>query len=660
MADSVISILIQGKEQVTKEIKKVNQSLTGLRSAALKVSGALAAAIGVKELVAGIIRTNMEFDKLEAQLATFSDSAADAAGAMKLIQQITSETPFQLNEVTQAFTRMLSLGLTPTRAALKAFGDVAAGSGKSLIQFTEAVADAAVGEFERLKEFGIKASKQGDQVDLVFKGVTRSVKFNATEIQKALEDIGRTEFAGAMERQMNTMEGALSNMKDQFALLARAIGQSGLNEIIISFAKTMRGWANSVLENKKQIQLAFIAIGMAVHKTFATIKYLGTQAFNGVMIIAGSAADQINKVWNSVISAIIKSYNKIAELTPGLEKVNKQMGQLNTTLGADAIQAARTATENYKKEMKAIDETANARADAVISTKQEITSVEELEEKMLAEQAALAKANAERRKQLELQKRQEEFRKKEKQHIDAFNQYVANIEKATRSNQYYVRGQERQLEVIAALEEASKARGRALTEEEKQIVRRAVVQRQTSDAAREAFDKEQEAAKAAAEKTTEYWKNAAQSMQGAMSNFFFDAMQGRMNDLVGSFKSMIDRMVADMLSSQLMDFMFGNFASTGKVGGFLGSMFRANGGPVEAGKPYIVGEQGPEMIVPKFSGTVLDTQSTANAMSQGGNTANINIYAQDSQDVRRTLEKERRWLAELLNGTNATFNLRTA
>ena len=43
---------------------------------------------------------------------------------------------------------------------------------------------------------------------------------------------------------------------------------------------------------------------------------------------------------------------------------------------------------------------------------------------------------------------------------------------------------------------------------------------------------------------------------------------------------------------------------------------RANGGPVTAGKPYIVGERGPEMIIPRSSGTVLPNGA-------GGVTVNV-------------------------------------
>ena len=43
----------------------------------------------------------------------------------------------------------------------------------------------------------------------------------------------------------------------------------------------------------------------------------------------------------------------------------------------------------------------------------------------------------------------------------------------------------------------------------------------------------------------------------------------------------------------------------GGIGGALGGLFRAEGGPVTGGQPYIVGEKGPELMVPRTSGTVL-------------------------------------------------------
>lgn len=50
-----------------------------------------------------------------------------------------------------------------------------------------------------------------------------------------------------------------------------------------------------------------------------------------------------------------------------------------------------------------------------------------------------------------------------------------------------------------------------------------------------------------------------------------------------------------------------------------GVQFRAAGGPVSAGSPYVVGEAGPELFVPKGSGSIVPNDKL------GGNTYNINV-----------------------------------
>lgn len=57
----------------------------------------------------------------------------------------------------------------------------------------------------------------------------------------------------------------------------------------------------------------------------------------------------------------------------------------------------------------------------------------------------------------------------------------------------------------------------------------------------------------------------------------------------------------------------------GLVGGLLGLPGRATGGPVSAGRAYMVGERGPEMFVPTAAGRV-----EANA-GQGGRMVNITV-----------------------------------
>lgn len=51
-------------------------------------------------------------------------------------------------------------------------------------------------------------------------------------------------------------------------------------------------------------------------------------------------------------------------------------------------------------------------------------------------------------------------------------------------------------------------------------------------------------------------------------------------------------------------------------GGGFSSLFRASGGPVQARKPYIVGEQGPELFLPERSGNILSASRTTNAFTR--------------------------------------------
>lgn len=107
---------------------------------------------------------------------------------------------------------------------------------------------------------------------------------------------------------------------------------------------------------------------------------------------------------------------------------------------------------------------------------------------------------------------------------------------------------------------------------------------------------------------TEFTKEAARNMQDAMADGFFDIMQGKFGDMATSFKQTIDRMVANLLASQLMNFLTGDFGKTGNLGGWLGGLIdgmRAEGGPVAAGSAYLVGERGPELFLPRQSGTII-------------------------------------------------------
>jgi hypothetical protein len=85
---------------------------------------------------------------------------------------------------------------------------------------------------------------------------------------------------------------------------------------------------------------------------------------------------------------------------------------------------------------------------------------------------------------------------------------------------------------------------------------------------------------------------------------------------------------------------------TGPIMGLFGL---AKGGPAKAGQPYIVGEEGPELFVPKNSGTVVPNHALGNmsggpGMGMGGQQVTYNINAVDTQSFQQALARDPEFL----------------
>ncbi len=257
------------------------RSASKLSSAAKLFGGALAAA-GIFGLAANVAKASAEFQSLNASLKVATGSTAAAAAAFNEIKQFAVETPYQLNQVVEGFLKLKNLGLDPSMASLRSYGNTAASMGKSLNQMIEAVADASTMEFERLKEFGIKAKQQKDTVTFTFQGVATTVKKNSEEIQQYLINIGNTQFAGAMDEQMKTLNGQFSNLKDSIDNFYVTLGNAGAANF---FAQAMNAASNAVvyLTNNldkilRAIEVTLVAVAGMAAAFLAFRAALGVQA----------------------------------------------------------------------------------------------------------------------------------------------------------------------------------------------------------------------------------------------------------------------------------------------------------------------------------------------------------------------------------------------
>jgi len=86
----------------------------------------------------------------------------------------------------------------------------------------------------------------------------------------------------------------------------------------------------------------------------------------------------------------------------------------------------------------------------------------------------------------------------------------------------------------------------------------------------------------------------------------------------------------------------------------IGLPGRADGGPVTKNSPYVVGERGPELFIPRSSGNIIsnkDSQAQLSGVGGGGPvTVNFNIVANDTRGFDELLMSRRATIQGIING----------
>jgi hypothetical protein len=299
--------LQNGRRAVDSSFAQMGAAVNKFKS----MMAGLAAGIGLSNLVSQLVNAQREFDKLNSQLITATGSTENAGRAFKALKEFAASTPFSLAEVTKAFIQLRNLGLTPSERALTSYGNTASSMGKDLNQLIEAVADASTGEFERLKEFGIKSKQEGDKVKFTFQGVTTAVGKSAAEIEEYLVRLGETKFAGGMAQQASTLDGAISNLGDTWAATLRTVNQSGFGDLAADGVKVLVG----VLEDLRAM-------------------------FKVVAGEADSHANSVDKV-SIVHKSITTVFETVAVLGVNVAYVFNQIGKELGGLAAQAVLVAK-------------------------------------------------------------------------------------------------------------------------------------------------------------------------------------------------------------------------------------------------------------------------------------------------------------------------------
>ena len=348
-------------DKLSNAFDKGKESAGGLSKSLGGLGPAIVGAFSVTAVLGfakAVFDTTANFEKLGAVLKNTLGSGAQASLALEGIKEFAKTTPFAVAELTASFVKLANQGFIPTTNQLRQLGDLASSTGKGFDQLTEAIIDAQTGEFERLKEFGIRASKSGDQVKFSFKGVETQVKFNNEAIREYITSLGDYEgVAGAAAAVSGTLGGKVNNLGDAWDNFLNSIGTL----------------LKPVLTGALQVTADFMDGINKLFKLGTTgaqdVEQAELNAFKGFQSKTKTMTDQMLEDRAKQNTAALKQFEKEAA------DVNKKIGSTPSIAGFDPkyderqkLQALLEQIAVYKGENAAINEQIKLRNDNIAKT----------------------------------------------------------------------------------------------------------------------------------------------------------------------------------------------------------------------------------------------------------------------------------------------------
>ena len=364
-------------QKIDAEIKAVNTRMGELKGKANQTGKAMGGlgnefktllpTLGIAGIIASIgalgtkvFDVQKKFQTFRAVLNTALGSSVEAATSLNMINDFASKTPFSIEQLVGSFIKLVNRGFKPTKEELTKMGDLASSTGKDFDMLVEAILDAETGEFERLKEFGIKAKVSGDQVTLAFKGVKTTIDNNAESLRAYILSLGNVEgVMGSMAAISETLAGKTSNLGDAWTMFLKKLGDgntgplvwvvekltsllgvlSDVTEVFFAFGGSKDAW----LTQKEGIQSTAISLenfrkemetAQGDEKRWNLIKKDGVVTLEKQLKAQKELADATKKrIENSTVVMTVNNANEVTPKQLSDLKVKLQLEQtiINTT-----------------------------------------------------------------------------------------------------------------------------------------------------------------------------------------------------------------------------------------------------------------------------------------------------------------------------------------
>ncbi|WP_156157423.1 hypothetical protein [Methanosarcina siciliae] len=233
---------IAGFDKVEKSInnvdKKMDKSSKAMEKGAALVARAwqmvaVAITAAIALMARATVKSSADMESYMIVLENLYGDLETAGDKMEWLLDFAQRTPFELPGLVDAMTKLKAYGIE-FETVIGTLGDTASAMSKPLDMAVEALADAQTGEFERLKEFGIKAVEitksnyealgaTQEQVGLTALTYTDSQmqqaikvidRNNREAITTAVTGIWDEKYKGGMEALASSAKGIWSNIGD--------------------------------------------------------------------------------------------------------------------------------------------------------------------------------------------------------------------------------------------------------------------------------------------------------------------------------------------------------------------------------------------------------------------------------------------------------------
>jgi hypothetical protein len=275
--------------QLKNFLERGNSSVSGIWQRITDIASDLASAgiiSWISMLSSTILSVASSFETYRSILKNSLWSTELARQSFEMLQNVASKTPFSLDEITQSYIKLINRWFKPTQAEIILLWDLASSQWKKFDQLVEAMLDAQTWEFERLKEFWVKARTSWDQVSFTFKWVTTTVSKTDEAIKWYILWLWNLQWIQwAMASQSNTYAGAVSNLKDAMWQLSSTIWSAFL-PILTTLVKFTSSVVSGIVERSKENKTLSTIFSMLIWTI--VLAWTALWAYNILLPIAAS------------------------------------------------------------------------------------------------------------------------------------------------------------------------------------------------------------------------------------------------------------------------------------------------------------------------------------------------------------------------------------